>query len=268
MITLAVLSVFKAVVIRFSRCVGSLGFISFRNLLLSLNIVCMNLKESGDSDLGLANRIVGSLGQDVADDVRITGACRLKSNVRDKPGIFKIAFRNLEDKKKVLRSKVKLKDHAEFKNVFLRSSKTHTERLLELNTRTLLKHIPNGDQLRLTSHGKIVPKDVRFDRGTSQGDKRPQDEQENKFALPRPQRTPPRRTTPRKTPARNDLPPPPPPPLGRSPPRWQNTPHSQRTRDERLSNSDDSNFGLERAGDMGGLDNIQMDDPLGERETV
>lgn len=40
----------------------------------------------------------------------------------------------------------------------IRGSKSHTERILELNTRTLLNELPNGNQFRITSNGRIVKK--------------------------------------------------------------------------------------------------------------
>lgn len=45
-----------------------------------------------------------------------------------------------------------------YKNVFLRGSKTHTERLLELNARTLLNELLHGKDFRITSNGRIVKK--------------------------------------------------------------------------------------------------------------
>lgn len=41
------------------------------------------------------------------------------------------------------------------------SSKSHTERILELNARTLLREMPNGNQFRITSNGRIVKKTPR-----------------------------------------------------------------------------------------------------------
>lgn len=40
----------------------------------------------------------------------------------------------------------------------IRGSKSHTERILELNTQTLLNELPNGNQFRITSNGRIVKK--------------------------------------------------------------------------------------------------------------
>lgn len=45
-----------------------------------------------------------------------------------------------------------------YTSVFLRGSKSHTDRILETNVRTLLNELPNGNQFRITSNGRIVKK--------------------------------------------------------------------------------------------------------------
>ena len=41
-----------------------------------------------------------------------------------------------------------------------RSSTSHTDRIIQQNISTLLKEIPNGNKYRVTSHGKLVLRDV------------------------------------------------------------------------------------------------------------
>ena len=69
----------------------------------------------------------------------------------------------------MLRRKSKLKETSDYKRVFLRGSKTHTQRVLELNARTLLDQMPNGNEFRITSSGRIVKKNKcdDGDRGRS-----------------------------------------------------------------------------------------------------
>ena len=73
-------------------------------------------------------------------------------------GIFKVEFASKEDKIEVLRRKATLKQSHEFKNVYLRSSMSHTERLSQLNFKTLLSELPQGKDLRLTGNGRIIRK--------------------------------------------------------------------------------------------------------------
>ena len=83
---------------------------------------------------------------------------RLESR-NNKPGLVKIQLRNLEEKKKILLAKANLQHSETFSRVYLRSSKSHAERTAEMNFRTLLNSIPNGNKFRLTANGKLVAKD-------------------------------------------------------------------------------------------------------------
>ena len=57
-----------------------------------------------------------------------------------------------------------LKDSEEFKNVYLKSGKSHDERLIELNARTILRKLPQGRSLRIDSNGRIKPRTVNGNR--------------------------------------------------------------------------------------------------------
>ena len=57
-----------------------------------------------------------------------------------------------------------LKDSEEFKNVYLKSSKSHAERLIELNARAILRELPQGWSLRVDSNGRIKPRIVNDNR--------------------------------------------------------------------------------------------------------
>ena len=76
--------------------------------------------------------------------MNVTDACRFSERRRGKPRLMKVAFETVDQKVKVLRAKMALKGHPIFDRVYLRSSKSHTERLLELNAKTILSELPNG----------------------------------------------------------------------------------------------------------------------------
>ena len=78
-----------------------------------------------------------------------------------KPGLVKIQFQNVEDKVRVLREKRALMNSSEFSNVFLRSSKSHSDRLAEQNLKTLLDLIPDGKAYQVTGNGRLVKRDQR-----------------------------------------------------------------------------------------------------------
>ena len=99
--------------------------------------------------------LIMALGEDVSRSVTITGVKRFAPKYRNKPGLVKISFQSLDQKILVLRNKMKLRDITEYKRVFLKSCKTHTERLIELNARAILKELPRGKSFRVDANGRI-----------------------------------------------------------------------------------------------------------------
>ena len=77
------------------------------------------------------------------------------------PPLIKVQFRTVEDKVAVLRVKRRLTSSAKYSPVWLRSSKPHSERVMDMNFRTLLDILPGGNTYTVTSNGKIVKKTPR-----------------------------------------------------------------------------------------------------------
>lgn len=127
----------------------------------NLTIIASNVTETHDEILDVARDLVSNLDS----SINVTAASRLNSRF-GKPGLVKISFSSLEEKKAILREKRRLRDTEKYKNVYmyLRSSKSHTDRLIELNARTILNEIPNGRQFRITSNGRIVKKQNEIQR--------------------------------------------------------------------------------------------------------
>ena len=130
-------------------------------------VVLTNLAEPADDPLTLRDNIdqlILALGTDVHETVEVVQVKRLQG--RDgKPGLVKVALDSLASKVKVLRAKNKLKDSVKFSKVWMRTSKTHGERVSEMNFKTLLQLIPGGDKLRMTGNGKIVGQDDKQNAG-------------------------------------------------------------------------------------------------------
>lgn len=121
----------------------------------NVTIIATNIKAEPNEDLlAVAKDLVAHLDE----DVRVVAAHRLKSRKINKPGLVKISFASVDEKIRVLRQKRNLSGIQGYGSVFLRSSKSHTERLLELNAKTLLNEIPNGRNFRVTANGRIVKK--------------------------------------------------------------------------------------------------------------
>ena len=67
-----------------------------------------------------------------------------------------------------MREKRNLKDVTRYSRVYLRTSLSHTDRLIQLNFHQILKELPGGEKYRLTGNGRIVlkeePGEVRHTR--------------------------------------------------------------------------------------------------------
>lgn len=74
--------------------------------------------------------------------------------------LLKVSLRSKDEKIKVLRKKETLKQ-TEFKDVTLRTSKTHIERVVEQNSRTILSKTEWGNAYRIAASGKIMLKTPR-----------------------------------------------------------------------------------------------------------
>ena len=74
-------------------------------------------------------------------------------------GILKIELRSTVDKINILRNKPRLKHTKGFEKVFVRSSKSHMERLMDLNFKTLLSEMPHGQSYRIAANGRIIKRD-------------------------------------------------------------------------------------------------------------
>ena len=122
-----------------------------------LCIIAANIPAEVDEDLHWkVSEIVGKLSGTA--NFTIVKAVRLRSRRQGSPGLVKFAVESVEQKIQILRKKYELKNDDRYNKVFLRASKSHTERLLELNARTILNELPNGSDFRITGSGCIVKK--------------------------------------------------------------------------------------------------------------
>ena len=70
---------------------------------------------------------------------------------------MKISFQSLEEKKLVLSHKRNLQSTL-YNSVYIRSSKSHEVRLIELNAHTILQNSLLGNDFRINGNGRIIPK--------------------------------------------------------------------------------------------------------------
>ena len=118
---------------------------------IDLTIVASGLPFIDGEDLiQTAKTLIAELGEEVSQNVHITAATRLPSRLRDKPGLVKISFRNVDEKIRVLRNKMGLKNSESYRSVYIKSSKSRIERPIENNARAYIRNLPHGQ-------GKSLP---------------------------------------------------------------------------------------------------------------
>ena len=116
----------------------------------------------GEDPLLVAENIVEHLGADqnnvpVKSQVKVLAAARLPNRNLSRPPLLKVRFKSLKEKKLVLTYKKNL-HQSPLKHIYLRSSKSHEERLLEFNMRTILENCPWGKHFRIAGSGRLLPK--------------------------------------------------------------------------------------------------------------
>ena len=136
-----------------------------------LTVVCRGVTQKANEDtMEVANEIVESIG--LKEKVHITGALRLESSSPDQNGLLKISFASVKEKIAVLREKQRLKSTRKFRNVYMRKSMDHVERVIHQNSYMVLSMLPQdiGSKYRITGSGKIVKKrdPVDGDSGNTQ----------------------------------------------------------------------------------------------------
>jgi hypothetical protein len=129
-----------------------------------VTVVAINLPKSPDENTMEEVADLFNVGLKIRD-VEPVRVLRLPSR-EGKPGIVKIELSNREDKIATLRAKTNLRFSQEFRKVFLRTSMSHTDRILQMNFREILKELPNGDTYRIAANGRVLKKDDSPERDT------------------------------------------------------------------------------------------------------
>ena len=130
-------------------------------------ITTSTLRHEGGEDLMLRCKDVLNNGLGLRD-IDIVNSKRV--GVYDgKPGIVKMQLCTLNDKIKVQHSKGRLRDLERFRRVYIRSSKSHEERLLNQDTYELLKLHGKADEYTFTGSGKLMKKIRNNEHAKSDG---------------------------------------------------------------------------------------------------
>lgn len=129
-----------------------------------ISVMVFGLPEfEGEEIIQNAQAIINALSNDVKSRVTIRSATRFRTRFDNRPGPVKITLSNVHEKVLVLRNKMSLKDTMDYKRVFLKSCKSHAERIIELNARTLLRQMPDGHNFRVAANGRIQQREQPSD---------------------------------------------------------------------------------------------------------
>ena len=123
-----------------------------------VSIIVSNLPEENDEDLKMKINTIIKEGLQI-QNLETVNAERLAARY-GKPGLIKAQLQSKNAKIQVLRSKKALLTTKDYKGVFLRGAKSHVERLIELNFKTILGEMPNGSNYRVTNSGRLVSSDT------------------------------------------------------------------------------------------------------------
>ena len=130
---------------------------SHENFRPDVTVIVTGLRYAPDEDV--MNKATSLIHEGLElSHVRIVNATRTPFR-GDKPGIVKIQLNSVDDKIRVLREKRRLLNDDRYKNVFIRGSQSHEERLLQLNTDVILREMGIENRYRRTGSGRLVPKD-------------------------------------------------------------------------------------------------------------
>ena len=69
----------------------------------------------------------------------------------------------------MLRNKMELRHSDTYNSVYLKSNKSHVERLIEMNARAILRQLPQGGNFRVDANGRIKQR-YQQDRQTTNND--------------------------------------------------------------------------------------------------
>lgn len=134
-----------------------------------VTVVALNMREHVEEEIfDVAEEMIqNALG---LEDISPVNVLRLKSKT-GKPGVVKIECRNKEDKIEILRNKNKLKDTRDYKKVYLRTSMSHSDRLMQSNFQQILRVMPDGHRFRMTGNGRIILREEDTEERQENGDR-------------------------------------------------------------------------------------------------
>ncbi|KAK7913157.1 hypothetical protein WMY93_013368 [Mugilogobius chulae] len=120
-----------------------------------LSVVVMGLPYQENENLTEKIKDVIENGCACDQEVTLVALERLRARGPG-PGVVKVAFASVREKVAVLRGKANLKSNDKFRKVYIRTAKSHTDRVMEENFKVLLRDLPNGKDYYVSGNGKLL----------------------------------------------------------------------------------------------------------------
>ena len=93
----------------------------------------------------------------VMDPIAVVNAIRTPFR-NGRAGVIKLQLPSRQNKIDILKGKKSLSNNGNYSRAYIRGSQSHTERLIHLNTNTLLNELGIADKYRVAGNGRLVPK--------------------------------------------------------------------------------------------------------------
>ena len=122
---------------------------------ISRNVIIHNLPESNSERID--SKVTGLLRDGLKLGSITVGSAERKvpQEGSNKPGVVVVTLKSIDDKKKIMSAKNKLKNHKRYSRVYINHDQSRSERLLADNFRAILSAVKNGDT-NLTLRGARV----------------------------------------------------------------------------------------------------------------
>jgi hypothetical protein len=130
------------------------------------SVVAFGVKTTTGEETTAKMKEIFSEGLNI-DPNSIIRAKRLKPRKPGQEGLVIAQMRSVEEKIQALRKKKDLAKYEKHGKIGLSGAKSHTDRLLHLNFKTILKEMPNGNAYFVANNGRVIPSRDTQREGTS-----------------------------------------------------------------------------------------------------
>lgn len=124
-----------------------------------VSIVTMGLPHDEDEELAVKLRKLFEKGCVCEQMPTLVAMQRLQARGSG-PRVVKVTFVSVWEKVAVLHGKRNLKSNSQFKKVYVRSAKSHTDQIMESNFKALLHEVPTGKDFYISGKGTLIKREA------------------------------------------------------------------------------------------------------------